>query len=109
MSSEHCSGQVVPPAPSAPAPGGWDGGSSWQPPPADQKKVFAGNLPMDIREDEVRTIFGTYGTITDVTIIDGKPPGSNKCAFVSYDADQGAATAIQAPAPRTRGGPLCEF
>mmetsp|Transcript_19181 Transcript_19181/g.54686 ORF Transcript_19181/g.54686 Transcript_19181/m.54686 type:complete len:397 (+) Transcript_19181:2-1192(+) len=50
---------------------------------------------MDIREDEVRTIFGTYGTVTDVSIIDGKPAGTNKCAFVTYDNEPSAASAIQ--------------
>eukprot|EP00444_Apocalathium_aciculiferum_P063129 CAMPEP_0183608872 /NCGR_PEP_ID=MMETSP0371-20130417/184178_1 /TAXON_ID=268820 /ORGANISM="Peridinium aciculiferum, Strain PAER-2" /LENGTH=389 /DNA_ID=CAMNT_0025820999 /DNA_START=26 /DNA_END=1194 /DNA_ORIENTATION=+ len=61
----------------------------------DESKVFVGQLPMDIREDEVRTIFGTYGQVTDVKIIDGKPVGSQKCAFVGYEAEEGARVAIQ--------------
>lgn len=73
--------------------GSWEGGSGRA--DDDLRKVFVGNLPGDIREDEVKLIFNTYGQVTDVKIIDGKPPGVQKCAFVSYETEQGAKAAIQ--------------
>merc|ERR1712050_715607 len=61
-----------------------------------QNKCFVGQLPVDIREDEIRMIFSTYGTVEDVAVIDGKPAGTNKVAIVKYTEDSSAHTAIQA-------------
>jgi len=76
--------------------GGGGGGSGGGEQHDDLLKVFAAQLPMDITEDEIRTIFGTYGQVVEVRIIDGKPAGAHKCAFVGYSTEQGASTAIQA-------------
>mmetsp|Transcript_47016 Transcript_47016/g.151049 ORF Transcript_47016/g.151049 Transcript_47016/m.151049 type:complete len:216 (+) Transcript_47016:132-779(+) len=60
----------------------------------DPRKLFVGQLPNDITEDEVRTVFTTYGPVSDVHIMDGKPPGTQKCGFVTYEAEQSAKTAV---------------
>ena len=40
-------------------------------------------------------ICGTYGQVTDIKIIDGKPAGSQKCAFVYFEREAEAKVAIQ--------------
>lgn len=34
-------------------------------------KLFVGNLPADISEEDMRTVFSTYGMVTDVHIMTG--------------------------------------
>ena len=35
-------------------------------------KIFVGNLPSDIKEDVVKEVFGTYGTVVCVHLMQGK-------------------------------------
>mmetsp|Transcript_113777 Transcript_113777/g.321771 ORF Transcript_113777/g.321771 Transcript_113777/m.321771 type:complete len:547 (+) Transcript_113777:77-1717(+) len=56
----------------------------------DQKRLFVGNLPHDIRDDEIRMIFNTYGNVTDISMLEGK-----NCCFVEYDSEDGATAAMQ--------------
>jgi len=60
-------------------------------------KVFVGDLPSDIREDELRYVFSTYGPVSEVSIM---PPSTvhpgTTCAFVVYSMCEGAKTAIRA-------------
>ena len=58
-------------------------------------KVFAADLSIDIQEDELQTIFGSHGKVMDVKIIDDRPPGSSKCAFVTYETEDAAKSANQ--------------
>lgn len=58
----------------------------------DDNKLFVGRLPDDIREDEIRMIFGTYGRVDYVKILD---KGASKAAFVTYETKQGADVAVQ--------------
>lgn len=74
--------------------GGWGGGGGGGG-NNDTRNLFVGQLPMDITEDEIRTVFNTYGSVQDVNIIDGKPAGTHKCAFVKYDSEEAGRTAIQ--------------
>eukprot|EP00929_Paragymnodinium_shiwhaense_P030654 TRINITY_DN17333_c0_g1_i1.p1 TRINITY_DN17333_c0_g1~~TRINITY_DN17333_c0_g1_i1.p1 ORF type:complete len:423 (+),score=118.77 TRINITY_DN17333_c0_g1_i1:93-1361(+) len=75
--------------------GGWGGGGGGGDAPADARRLFVGQLPMDITVDEIKMVFNTYGSVTDVSIIDGKPPGTHKCAFVVYETEEAGRTAIQ--------------
>lgn len=58
----------------------------------DDNKLFVGRLPDDIREDEIRMIFGTYGKVEYLKILD---KGAQKAAFVTYETKQGADVAVQ--------------
>jgi len=57
-------------------------------------KVFVGNLPPDLTEEELRMVFNTYGNTTDCHIMAGKASSGQSCAFVVYDSADGASTAI---------------
>lgn len=72
----------LPPAPPAPAR------------PPQQTKLFVGNLPMDITEDAMAHVFGTYGTVTDIHVMPPKSKSGQTCAFVSYATQEEAETAI---------------
>ena len=59
-------------------------------------KLYVGNLPFSLGEDELKKLFGEYGEVTDATIIidrlTGKPRGF---AFVTMGSDSGGQQAIQ--------------
>src|SRR5258707_11090608 len=61
------------------------------------KKLFVGNLPFSVTEDEVRGIFAEFGDVAAVTIPTdrdtGKPRGF---AFVEMSQDEDAEKAIAA-------------
>lgn len=52
----------------------------------DEQQVFVGNLPQDIVEDDLRTLFSTYGKILDVRINrqNQKMAQNNKAATPNY-------------------------
>jgi len=63
----------------------------------DERKLFVGKLPQDINEDEIRTIFDTYGRTTNVHLMSTSQqlPGQDRCAFVTYETVEGARVAQQ--------------
>jgi len=69
------------------------------------KKLFVGNLPYNVSEDEVRTMFGEFGEVQGVIIPTdretGKPRGF---AFVEMAQDEDAERAIAAVNGRQIGG-----
>jgi len=78
---------------------GWNDRSSQSQSQGDgeeSRKVFVGQLPMDITEEEMNMVFRTYGEVVSVHIMDGKPVGSNKVAFVEYATPSQCQTAISA-------------
>merc|ERR1712096_310384 len=58
---------------------------------ADATKVFVGNLPEDIRDDELESVFKTYGEVEKVDVL----RKDRVCAFVKYITEDGAAAAIE--------------
>jgi len=68
------------------------------------KSIYVGNLPFSASEDELRTMFASYGNVQSVKIVTdrdtGKPRGF---AFVQMDADR-AGTAVQELNGRQMGG-----
>lgn len=62
---------------------------------ADERKLFVGQLPNDVTEEELRIVFGTYGKVASVHTMDGKPAGSHKCAFVNYEKESSGRDAVQ--------------
>lgn len=70
------------------------------PPPATEAaapqrtKLFVGNLPVDIQQDPLRMVFGHYGRVTNVHVMQGKSKSGQSCAFVEYATSLEAETAI---------------
>jgi RNA recognition motif-containing protein len=53
------------------------------------KRLYVGNLNYGTTDSTLRELFAAYGTVTDVTVIEGKG-----FAFVEYDSDESAQEAI---------------
>jgi RNA recognition motif-containing protein len=58
-----------------------------------KNKLYVGNLPYSMSEDDLREMFGQYGQVTQVTLITDKMSGRSKgFGFVEF-SDEAAATA----------------
>jgi len=58
-------------------------------------KLYVGNLPYSVTEDELRTMFSPLGEVTDVAVITDKFTGQSKgFAFVEMSSDEAAAEAV---------------
>ncbi|MGH9541675.1 MAG: RNA recognition motif domain-containing protein [Terriglobales bacterium] len=67
------------------------------------KSIFVGNLSFSTTEDEIRSLFESYGTVDRVSIITDRDTGRSRgFAFVEMGNDEEAAAAIAA----TNGGSL---
>ena len=57
--------------------------------------IYVGNLPYSITADELRSLFGDYGTVADAKVITDKYSGKSKgFGFVKMDDDESANNAI---------------
>lgn len=71
-----------------------------QPPPPDhglmktKTKLFVGNLPADITQEAINTVFSHYGTVTNIHVMIGKSRSGQACAFVEYSSAIEAETAV---------------
>ena len=67
-------------------------------------RLYVGNLPFSATEDEIRTMFGQFGTVETAELVmdrdSGRPRGF---AFVQMDAE-GAASAIKKLDGQDMGG-----
>eukprot|EP00928_Gymnodinium_smaydae_P048605 TRINITY_DN32503_c0_g1_i1.p2 TRINITY_DN32503_c0_g1~~TRINITY_DN32503_c0_g1_i1.p2 ORF type:complete len:316 (-),score=83.09 TRINITY_DN32503_c0_g1_i1:53-1000(-) len=64
---------------------------------AGEHKLFIGCLPPDISEDELRSVFQTYGHLSNVHVMQNSAEKSklgHACAFVAYESRQSAEDAI---------------
>lgn len=59
------------------------------------KRLFVGQVPQTVTEQEVRSYFERFGTITDVSVLQGKDMESAGCAFIEYDTWAACDTAIE--------------
>lgn len=58
-------------------------------------KLYVGNLPYSVTEDELRTMFSPMGEVTDVAVITDKFTGQSKgFAFVEMSSDEAATEAV---------------
>jgi len=64
-------------------------------PPEGSHKLFVGGLPEDISEDELRTVFNTYGEVVHVHIMKANSMTGLRGAFVFYDRKESAEDAIK--------------
>jgi len=57
-------------------------------------KLFVGSIPADVQQEELKMVFGTYGTVVDAHIMGGKSTSGQACAFIVYDRRESGETAI---------------
>lgn len=58
-------------------------------------KCFVGQVPGTTTEEEMREVFGAYGTVTDVMFLKNKLTGQHRgCAFVTFTSAEEANAAI---------------
>ena len=62
---------------------------------AESRKLFLGMLPRNIDEVEIRSMFETFGTIEDLTILKNNDGKSKGCAFIKYETRLQAQNAIK--------------
>jgi RNA recognition motif-containing protein len=61
-----------------------------------EKKLYVGNLPYDVTEDDLRTMFAQAGTVTDIYLVKDRDTGSSKgFAFVEMGTQSEAEEAIK--------------
>lgn len=61
------------------------------------KKLFVGNLPFTMTDDQFRQIFAAYGNLVSANIvIDKYSQRSKGFGFVEFETDEAAAAAMQA-------------
>jgi len=64
--------------------------------PDDPRKVFVAKLPEDIKEDEIRYIFSTYGRVDEVVLLsNSNARGGQRAGFVIYETEDAARAAVQ--------------
>lgn len=60
-------------------------------------KMYVGNLPFDTNDNDLRTLFGDYGQVTDVHLpIDRESNRPRGFAFVTMDSKEAMESAIKA-------------
>lgn len=68
-------------------------------------KLYVGNLPFSASEDELRELFGGYGTPQHVTVVVDRTSGRSRgFGFVEYDDPTAAQAAVQGLNGREFGG-----
>lgn len=61
------------------------------------KKLFVGNLPFTMTDDQLRQIFSAYGNLVSANVVIYKYSQRSKgFGFVEFDTDEAAAAAMQA-------------
>ena len=60
------------------------------------KKLYVGNLPFSATEEQVRTLFGTHGSVQSVNLINDRETGRPRGFGFVEISDEGLAPAIKA-------------
>eukprot|EP00427_Karlodinium_veneficum_P021097 CAMPEP_0169109364 /NCGR_PEP_ID=MMETSP1015-20121227/25927_1 /TAXON_ID=342587 /ORGANISM="Karlodinium micrum, Strain CCMP2283" /LENGTH=430 /DNA_ID=CAMNT_0009171059 /DNA_START=52 /DNA_END=1344 /DNA_ORIENTATION=+ len=60
-----------------------------------ENKLFVGSLPTECTEEELRIVFGTYGEVTGVKLMEPNSASGQRAAFVMYAQRESAEDAIQ--------------
>ena len=68
-------------------------------------KIYVGNLPWSIKDDQLRDLFTTFGDVSSATVIMDKFSGRSKgFGFVEMASDTDAETAMKALNEKEIGG-----
>lgn len=61
-----------------------------------QNKLYIGNLPYSISEDEVKQAFAQFGEVKDIALIKDRETGRPKgFGFVTMDSDESAKNSLE--------------
>ena len=66
-------------------------------------KIYVGNLPYNVTEDEIRDLFSQYGNVVSVSIITDRETGQPR-GFGFVEMEEGANEAISALDSHSLGG-----
>jgi len=58
-------------------------------------KIFVSDLPPDITQEELRTVFSTYGPVGNILLLGPQVPGSQRSALLFYAKQESAEDAIK--------------
>ena len=59
------------------------------------KKIYVGNLSYKVTEDDLKDLFGEFGTVSEINVITDRETGRPRgFAFVEMDSDDDATKAI---------------
>lgn len=62
----------------------------------DKKKLYVGNLPWSIRNEELRDLFATYGEVVEAIVITDRMSGRSKgFGFVTFANEEDALRAVE--------------
>lgn len=62
---------------------------------ADKTKLFVGNLPFSIKEEDLEGIFAEFGELAEISLITDRMSGRSKgFAFVKYTSEEAAQAAV---------------
>lgn len=62
----------------------------------ENNKLYVGNLPYSVDETQLKSLFSTYGDITEVTVIKDRDTGRSKgFAFVTFASAESASKALE--------------
>jgi len=65
--------------------------------PQNNKKLFVGNLPWNIGEDQLKDLFSEFGEVVSANLITDRQTGRSRgFGFVEFSADDAAAAAVEA-------------
>jgi len=60
------------------------------------KKIYVGNLPWSVRDEQLKELFSSYGEITDAVVITFRDTGKSKgFGFVEFAEEESALKAIE--------------
>ena len=60
-----------------------------------QNKLYVGNFPYSVDEDQLREMFSSFGQIEDIALIKDRETGRSKgFAFITFASQQAAETAL---------------
>jgi len=60
------------------------------------KKIYVGNLPWSVRDEQLKELFSSFGEITDAVVITFRDTGKSKgFGFVEFAKEESALKAIE--------------
>lgn len=61
-----------------------------------QKKLYVGNLPYNTTQDDLRSLFASYGDVVDAVVITDRATGRSKgFGFVEFATEEAAKAAVE--------------
>lgn len=62
-----------------------------------KKKIYVGNLPYEVRDNDLKELVAEYGPVSEATVImDRRTDRSKGFGFVEFETEEAAAAAVEA-------------